>query len=388
MRLSIAFVHEIYPFGGAEKITSILAGYLIGKGYRISIFARQLIPNRINPSINCFLLPETNNIYSKINADYIINIIKEYNIDILIIPTLHIKYITEIKSQTNCKVIFTHHSVPMWEAVNKYTLARKRGEANIFSMIEWFLFQWPKYNIFKKHIHSALKDYKETYQSCDSFVTLTEAYRNEMVRLLKLDPADNKIVAINNPIMANNFLADKPKNREILYVGRMSYADKRVDRLIAIWSKLCRQYPDWNLVLVGDGSERENLEKLAIQLNIKNIKFKGFQLDVSKYYKDASILCLTSTFEGWPLVLTEAQTYGVVPVAYNCSAGVEEILSPNGKNGFLIDCFNEDTFVATLRQLIENEVLRKEIQKNLLTKSKDYSIESIGGQWEKLFSGI
>ena len=91
MSLSIAFIHEVYPFGGAENITSILSDYLLSKGNRISVFACQFISERVNSSVSCNLLPQLQNIYSKVNADYIISTINANQIDILVVPNLHIK---------------------------------------------------------------------------------------------------------------------------------------------------------------------------------------------------------------------------------------------------------------------------------------------------------
>ena len=108
----------------------------------------------------------------------------------------------------------------------------------------------------------------------------------------------------------------------------------------------------------------------------------------SDLYDDASILCLTSTFEGWPLCLTEAQANGVVPIAFDCSAGVHHILAPSGTNGFLIPCFDIQKYADTLLHLMNDESLLAEMQQQVLTKSKEYASEIVGEKWKNLFDKL
>ena len=80
---------------------------------------------------------------------------------------------------------------------------------------------------------------------------------------------------------------------------------KRPDRLLQVWEKAYHQLPDWELKFVGDGPFRKNLEILAQKLALPRITFEGYKEDATPYMDKAAILCLTSTFEGWPLVITE-----------------------------------------------------------------------------------
>lgn len=86
----------------------------------------------------------------------------------------------------------------------------------------------------------------------------------------------------------------------------------RVDRLLRIWSLVEANFPDWELKVVGDGRERRNLEKEAAGLGLHRVRFCGHSTRVEEHYATAAILCLTSSFEGWGLVLVEAQAAGVV----------------------------------------------------------------------------
>lgn len=146
--------------------------------------------------------------------------------------------------------------------------------------------------------------------------------------------------------------------------------------------------PDWELVLVGDGDERTRLEALVAKLHLERVVFAGYHADVHRFYNDSLVLCLTSNYEGWPLVLTEAQANGVIPVAFNCTAGVREILEPTGVNGILIPPFSKKKYAKELLALLQNPQRCREIQKNVIAKAHNYSPDKIGEKWYTLFERL
>ena len=103
------------------------------------------------------------------------------------------------------------------------------------------------------------------------------------------------------------------KENEIIYVGRLDNTQKRVYRILETWNLLESKFPEWRLTFVGDGEEREAMQHLGNQMGLKRIQFEGFQTP-RKYYERASILILTSEFEGFPLVIAECMSFGIVPV--------------------------------------------------------------------------
>lgn len=70
---------------------------------------------------------------------------------------------------------------------------------------------------------------------------------------------------------------------------------------------------------------------MACKLNLRNIEFKGTQPS-EPYYAESSVLCMTSTYEGFPMVLIEAQQYGCVPMAFDSFEAVHDIIE-DGENG-------------------------------------------------------
>ena len=111
---------------------------------------------------------------------------------------------------------------------------------------------------------------------------------------------------------------DIEREKTLVYIGRLSKWDKRIDRLLKIWKTVQHDHPDWSLEILGDGPEKENLENLAKKLKLSNYHFRGF-VNIKDYLPKASVLAMTSSSEGFPMVILEAANYGVVPIAYNIS---------------------------------------------------------------------
>ncbi len=65
----------------------------------------------------------------------------------------------------------------------------------------------------------------------------------------------------------------KQKRKEIVYVGRIDYGQKRVHRIIDTWAILEKCYSDWKLIIVGDGKELKNLEQKVKDLKLNNVSF-------------------------------------------------------------------------------------------------------------------
>lgn len=384
--IKVGFVHETYPFGGGEKVTSNLAPFFAKNGVETYVFACRIFPSD-DPDIQFYQLPDSQKVSTKNNIDYLIQTINETGLDILILPGVYLKNISYLKERVRARLVFALHSKPMWEAFNKYIVVEERSYKSMVKRLKWLLIQRPKYKLLNTHTKSFLKLYKRTLHAVDGYVTLCDAYKKDLLNLPGIDE-ESKIIAIPNSINQAPVTDLHSKEKEILFVGRLSYADKRVDRLLDIWKEVCHKYPDWTLRIVGDGPEKSALQEKAERDGLARVVFEGYRKDVTEYYKKASVICMTSSFEGWPLVLGEAQSYGVVPVAFNCSAGVAEILSPDNVNGVLVPAFDMELYTKALDRLMSNDDERKKIAEAVILKSKEYSPDIIGQKWLDLFQSL
>lgn len=367
-------------------VTSNLSEYFAPAGCGVVVFACKF-SNPQNDNITFEKLPYGRKINHKTNIGFMIDYINKEHVDILVLPGVYLNEIERLKRDTAVKIVFALHSVPMWEATNKVLMAKAKSSQSFVKKLEWCFFQQIKYRVLKTHRSSTLTLYKKTFDLVDAYVVLCEAYKRDVEALLGVSNSP-KLHVISNSVNPGADVDLTAKKNELLYVGRLSYTDKRIDRLISVWRVLMDAFPGWSLRIVGDGPDAVRLKDFVSHEKVDRVFFEGFQRDVSRYYAEASVICLTSTFEGWPLTLGEAQSYGVVPVAFNCSAGVEDILSPDGINGVLVPPFDMELYAKELSRLMNNEAERVKIAKAALLKSKEYSLDVVGQKWLNLFSSL
>jgi glycosyltransferase involved in cell wall biosynthesis len=162
----------------------------------------------------------------------------------------------------------------------------------------------------------------------------------------------------------------------ILAVGRLSYEKGHADLLQA--AEILHSepgLPEWAMVLVGDGPERNPLQTLARELGVESrIRFAGHHADIRAYYQLADVLSLPSHTEGSPNVVLEAMAAGLPVVA--CSVGgVPEIVIP-GQTGLLVPPGDPRAMAASLGQVMRDPLLRKQLAEAARSRSAAYSPEA------------
>ena len=170
--------------------------------------------------------------------------------------------------------------------------------------------------------------------------------------------------------------------KNILSVGRLTH-QKGFDLLILAWAKISTQLPGWVITIVGSGEDEKKLKKMAIKYNVtKTIIFAGQQKDMKKFYKSASFFCMSSRYEGLPMVLLEAQSYGLPIVSFDCNTGPAEIID-SGENGFLVDNENIDDLSYKIFKLCKEDRFQN-FSKSSLEKSLNFSISNIVLKWDEI----
>ncbi len=203
---------------------------------------------------------------------------------------------------------------------------------------------------------------------------------------LKLNPSFSNIKhykIIKNPV--NQFKVqsvEKVNDKKfILGVGRLSY-EKGFDQLIHAFFKL--QVKETDLLIVGDGPEKEVLLQLIYSLNIQNkVKLIGHKKNIQDYYSQAELFVLPSRNEGYPNALIEAMSMGCVCIAMNCEFGPSEIIKHH-INGFLVEDKNIKKLTKVMSKVLENPVLKDKISAKAKHINSTNSLENITSQWEKL----
>lgn len=385
---NILFLHDVFPAGGTERVTLDIAEYISTYGYQVYVLTCKLRQN-VFKQLSAIQAPDKYIVKGQLDWEYIVETIKSLSIDIFVLPVCPshalLKY---VKEHTDCKVVFALHSVPLWEV--SYGLYEKKRHCggSWGRLFLWYLIVYPKTMWVKKYNPLIVDTHKKVYDIVDRYTVLCEGYRTLLLQAMGIPLFDeNKMQVIHNA-EALPASINLNKKKQILFVGRLNYADKRVDRLLDIWGMIYRKAPDWELILVGDGAESKTLEQQVLRMKLERVRFVGHSDNVTNYYQDASLLCLTSTFEGWPLCLTEAQAHGVVPIAFDCTSGVQEILGPSGVNGLLIPSFKKKQYARALLELINNPKQLQTMRLNVIHKSKEYAPEIVGNKWLELFNSL
>lgn len=219
---------------------------------------------------------------------------------------------------------------------------------------------------------------------CDSVVTLTERDKQYWLNGTK---HRNQITVISNPcpftIQQNIY---NTKSKIVLAVGRLVEI-KGYDLLLKAWIKVAEAAPDWQLKIVGEGDEREVLNQFIIDNDLMgNVELVGNTDNVSQYYEQASVFCLSSRFEGFPMVLLETLAFGLPVVSFNCDTGPEEILKET--DSILVDCYDTDQLAKGLLTLINDADLRESISLKSKYKALQYQGEEIITNWKQLLSEL
>lgn len=152
-------------------------------------------------------------------------------------------------------------------------------------------------------------------------------------QIITLGPKHSPTV-VYNPLPETGYpLINPPARPEFLYMGRLSNHQKRVDLLLTSLSDL--DLP-WHATLVGDGPDRNSLERMAETYHISDrLCWMGWQNAPWKVAPQPTCLVLSSDFEGFPMVLLESLARGIPVIATDCPTGPADIIYP-GRNGLLV----------------------------------------------------
>jgi glycosyltransferase involved in cell wall biosynthesis len=210
---------------------------------------------------------------------------------------------------------------------------------------------------------------------------LTKADKNAW-----LNEGIKHVECIYNPSPLHTELRTNINAKNVIAIGRL-VEQKGFKVLLRIWSKIASNYPEWNLIIYGQGPLEIPLKSQINESNITNVSIRPFISDVEKIYSNASIIASTSNFEGLPMVLIEAQSSGVPCIAFDCPCGPAEIID-DGKSGYVIPLHDEEMYTTKLKQMLSNDSLLTGFSKQALLNSTQYSIDSISMCWMQLFNRL
>ena len=385
MNLLFLYTAPINPYsGGVERVTFTLANFFESKGLEVFFLGMSSFGHTTDA--RQFYLPDRSSIVSQINIDFLRNLISEKSINVVINQGGTSPELSELAKS------FKNGETKLISVIHNSLMATVKNFSSVYEFkcdiifIRWLLplTKMKAFNFFLKELYKLKysKHYKLLCDNSNLVVLLSEQYKDELTFLIDGKHIDN-VLSIANPLSFDD-VKHMNKRKEILYVGRINTSQKRIDLLLRIWKLLDGSSDDWTLNVVGDGEELESIKLLSNQLNLRNVIFHG-ACDPKPFYESASILCLTSSFEGFPMTLIESMQHGVVPVAFNSFLAITDIIDDE-INGCIITPFDINEYVYKLARLMtdDNELKMKSVEARL--KAGNFNLLTIGEQWIKILN--
>ena len=372
-------------------MTAVLANKFVAEGHNVCVFSflggKNSIAKRFDERIRLSIAEDYST--SKLNVEKLRSMLVENKIEIIInqwgLPLIPIKTARRAAKGLGVKIISVYHNAPSFNGrIQKMNIALMECEN-------------PLKRIALKTIKAAYRQVTShamgyIYRKSDLFLVLSDCYIEEFQKFTGVKEI-LKLGVMTNPVTVDkgDYVYESGKKlREIIYVGRLDFVQKRVYRVIDTWNYLEEKFPDWRLTIVGDGEDRANLEGHVKALGLKHVSFEGFKSPID-YYKRASILLLTSDFEGFPLVLAECMSFGVIPAVYNSYSAVCDIID-DGKDGIVLpyhkNGYQAEEAAGMIANIMKDDGKREQMALAAIKKSKEYSVEKIYQEWEKVFECI
>ena len=211
----------------------------------------------------------------------------------------------------------------------------------------------------------------------DKLVVLTDRDRESWVEL-------NNVVTIPDPLSLSPTTISLLTEKRVVTIARYSH-EKGIDLLLKAWSIVEKQVSDWCLDIFGDG-DRTSYEQLIdeLKINSSRCQLHGRTNDVEKEYLNSSLFVLTSRFEGFGMVITEAMVCGLPVISFDCPWGPRSIIK-DGEDGFLVENGNVDALANKMCRLMEDKNLRVSMSQAGLKNVQRFSIEHVAEQWKCIF---
>lgn len=220
-----------------------------------------------------------------------------------------------------------------------------------------------------------------TYWSAHRVVCLTDEDLADYERL------GVKAEKIYNPLTVEVSSLSRREGKKFIAVGRLE-SQKGFDLLINSFRLVSDRHPDASLEIYGEGTQRSALSKQISELRLEeSVTLRGATKNISEAYSGSDYFVLSSRFEGFGLVIVEAQAHGLPVVAFDCPRGPAEIIDDR-VNGLLVENGSVEDLSTKMIELIENPKMCSEMVRAAFVSNKRFGHESIREEWLlKVFGG-
>ena len=190
--------------------------------------------------------------------------------------------------------------------------------------------------------------------------------------------------AFENPCMDSRVQSSK-QNR-IISVARLA-PQKNQKMMIEAFAKIADEFPDWQLVIFGEGPLRSSLELIVKSLQLDGrVLLPGRTEHVVEELRKSKIFCLSSDYEGMSNSMIEAICVGLPIVTTNVS-GVKELVDDN-INGFVVECGDIDRMCSALSTLMGNESLMNCFAQKSFERRRLFQMDVVNNKWNSLINQV
>lgn len=354
----VLFLINTLEGGGAEKVLTDIVNNINQQKYNITVMTiidKGIYINQLNHSVNYkSMISFKNKLLLKI-CSYLIQIVlspkliytmfikDKYDIEIAFIEGAPVKILSESTNKKAKKYTWIHTD-----------LEKYYGQEKLFRSIKENSNCYKKFN----KIFCVSQDVKE------AFSRKFEIDKNIYVQYNVLNDLDIKK---KSEVECEYQFSDQFK---IISVGRLVY-QKGYDRLIDVCRMLSDQGHEFELLIIGEGNEKEKLVKSVIEFNLQDkVKFLGFQDNPYKYMKHCDLFVCSSRVEGFSTVATEATILGIPIVTTSC-AGMKDLLGDN-QYGMIVEN-NTNALLTGLKAILEDKSLLDHYQKKAIIRGKYFT---------------
>ena len=237
------------------------------------------------------------------------------------------------------------------------------------------------HGMYPKELRAAMR---RLYPHLDLYVTLTERDADSWRRTLG---DHTRVISVPNAVPDTGPGVSPLTDKVVLAAGRLT-KQKGFVRLIPVWKRVAQTHPDWTLRIFGSGYQEDRLRAEIAESGLEGkIHLMGRSTRLYDEMRQASVFVMPSRFEGFPMILLEAMACGLPPVVYDFPNGARELVS-DGVNGRLVPDGDAEGMARALNELIEDDLLRRQLAEKATVAVEGYDIQSLAARWDEVFRSV